>query len=127
MIARRPLLTFAMRAKVVLRWRHEHEDDAARLARRAATTRLGAERTRLETAGHRPGPRSHARRHQPMAQAGTRAGGRRVAAPSGAWSPAAAHLGATRSAARPRRTRTGGVRPPPPRLGVQTGGRGPPA
>src|SRR5260221_8201915 len=101
-----PLLTFAMRAKVVLRWRHEHEDDAARLARGAATTRLGAERTRLETAGHRRGPRGHARRRQPMAQAGTRAGRRRAAPPSRAWSAVAPERRATRAAARPRGTGT---------------------
>jgi transposase len=46
-------------------WRHEHKDASARLARRATATRLGAERTGLETAGHRrragvtPGAVSH--------------------------------------------------------------------
>jgi transposase len=38
----------------VLDWRHEHENDAAGLVRRAAA-RLGAEATGLETAGYRRG------------------------------------------------------------------------
>src|SRR5258708_8128998 len=120
------LLTFAMRTKVVLRWRHEHEDDAARLARAAATTRLGAESTRLETAGHRRGPRRDARRRQPMAQAGTRAGRGRTAPPSRPWSAAAPERRATRPAARPGRTRSAGVRLPRAGVDLQAGGRGDP-
>ncbi|MGZ3682191.1 MAG: hypothetical protein ACXVDI_26825, partial [Ktedonobacterales bacterium] len=37
----------------MIRWRHEHERARARLARGTAATRLGAETTGLEAAGHR--------------------------------------------------------------------------
>src|SRR5436305_847801 len=51
----------------MLRWGHEHEDIPARLARGAATTRLGAEATGLETARYRRGLGSDARCGLPMA------------------------------------------------------------
>jgi hypothetical protein len=47
------LLTFALRAKEKLRWRHDHDGAPARLARRTATTRLGAAAAGREAAGYR--------------------------------------------------------------------------
>ncbi len=70
----------------MLRWRHEHQNGPARLARRTAATRLGAEATGLETAGHRRRAGGDAGRRQPVAQTGTRAGRGGAAAPSGAGS-----------------------------------------
>lgn len=52
-------------------WRHKHQDDPARLARRAAA-RLGAERGGLEAARHRRRAGRNPGRRQPMDQAGAR-------------------------------------------------------
>ena len=78
------LLTFVWVGKRTVRWRHEQEPLPARLARSAATTRLGAQTAGLETDRHRRRARRDARGRQPVAH--TRAGGRRgrLAAPSGA-------------------------------------------
>src|SRR5258708_15468732 len=108
-------------------WRHEDQDDAARLARGAATTCLGAERTGLETAGHRRSTRRDGRCRQPMAQAGARAGRGRVAAPSRTRSATAPERRAVRPAARPRGPRAGSVRLPRPGVDLQAGGGGHPA
>jgi hypothetical protein len=58
----------------MVRWRHEHENEAARLARGAAAARLGTQRARLETVRHRRGARGDARRCQPVAQASAAGG-----------------------------------------------------
>jgi hypothetical protein len=91
-------------------WRHEHEDDAAGLARRAATTRLGAERAGLETARHRRGPGGDRGGGQPMAQTRTRAGGGGTAPPSSAGSAATTDAGAAGADSGAFGSRSGGVR-----------------
>src|SRR5258706_1034 len=111
----------------MISWRHENQNYAARLARGAATTCLGAERARLETAGHRRRPRRDGRCRQPMAQAGARAGRGGVAAPSRTRSAAAPERRAARPAARPRGPRAGSVRLPRPGVDLQAGGGGHPA
>jgi hypothetical protein len=93
----------------MLRWRHERERVPARLARRTAATCLGAEATRLETAGHRRRSGSHRWSCQPMAQTGTGAGSRGVATPSRSWPPAAAHSRAAHPTTGAPRPRTGGI------------------
>ena len=66
----------------MLCWRHEDEEPAARLAQGTAATRLGVARAGLESTGQRRCTRGNRWSGQPVAQAGTRAGGRGVAAPS---------------------------------------------
>jgi hypothetical protein len=83
----------------MLRWRHEDEGSAARLARSTAAARLGAETAGLETAGHRRRHGSDAWRRQSVDQAGARAGGGGTAMPPGTRLTAAAHCRATCPAA----------------------------
>lgn len=111
----------------MVRWRHEDEDNPTRLARRAAATRLGAEATGLETAGHCRRAGGDARRCQPVAQAGPGAGGRGVATPSFPGPPAATHRRAGRPPAGAPRAGTRSIRVPGAGLDVPAGGGGHPA
>src|SRR5258708_37261732 len=110
----------------MVRWRHAHEHLPARLARRAATTRLGAQTTGLETDRHRRRARGDARCRQPVAHARTRGWCGGIASPSRAWSHAPAHRRATGPDSRPARTRLQSVRLSWPDVDLQAGRRGDP-
>src|SRR5260370_2124077 len=106
----------------MIRWRHEHEQHPARLARRAATTRLGAQRTRLETVCYRRCARGDTRCRQPVAQEGALGGRGGIAAPSGAWADTQAQRRATGRGPGLAHPWTGGVRVPRPGVDLQAGG-----
>src|SRR5258706_5475429 len=108
----------------MLRWRHEYTHHPARLARRAATTRLGAERAGLETVCQRRCARGDARSRQPVAQARPRAGGGGVAPPSCAGTAAQAQRRATRPPPRAPRSWRRSVRLSRPGVDLPAGRRG---
>src|SRR5258706_2481259 len=108
----------------MLRWRHEYTHHPARLARRAATTRLGAQRAGLETVCQRRCARGDARSRQPVAQARPRAGGGGVAPPSGAGTAAQAQRRATRPPPRAPRSWRRSVRLSRPGVDLPAGRRG---
>lgn len=111
----------------MIRWHHEHTRVAARLARRAAATRLGARAAGLDTTGYRHRARGYAWHRQPVAQAGTGTGRRRgITAPSGLWPPVSAHRRAAYPAPGTARVRNGSIRLPWPALDLSVGSRGDP-
>src|SRR5215831_2396754 len=89
---------------------HEEHKSPAGLARRTAATRLGAERTGLETNRDRGRPGGHVWGGEPMVEAGAcRRRRGRAAGASRAWPRPKAHARATRPAARPAGPWSGGL------------------